>query len=135
MPVTRATTSALRPFVAVEGCSPLPADAPVYVELGHSVCTAADLDPHRRHQRLEWSVTRQRSGVPSAKEDGYTVAVSLRFTNGNGELEDIAVPLFGGDGCAMPGLSTAEFRKFVAALNAAAATLPPTPRLLLEPMQ
>lgn len=115
----------------VEGCSPRPEDAPHYVELGHTVRTATQLE--QRYNTAEWTVTRRRTGVPSATVEGYGIFIELRFTDGNGQLKDITIALCGdddeGDGS---DLSTADFRRLVAALNAAAAMLPPVPGLLTE---
>ena len=113
------------------GCTPTADDAPHYLELAQTVRTSSRLSGPL-YNFAEWEITRRRSGIPSDTEEGYAIDMQLRFGHGDGVREDVLVRLCSVDADGPDGLSTADFRRLVAALNVAAATLPAdAPGLLL----
>lgn len=128
----RATLPALTLDTApVLGCSPLPGDAPHYVSQNTVVKTSSEIS-RQRYNYVEWTIARERFGVPLETDEGYVITIAITFANGNADCPDRVVYVCGEEADTVHGFSTADFRRFVAALNAAAAALPATaPGLLL----
>lgn len=76
------------------GCTTTAEDAPHYLDLAHTVCTSTKLSGPL-FNNAEWEITRRRDGVPSDTEDGYSIAVDLRFGHGDGDRKDVVVHVCG----------------------------------------
>ena len=126
---TRASRPALVPDDAITlGSSPRAEDAPHYVALEHTSTASCALDSCERNlSYASWIASRVRIGVPSETESGYGIELRIVLSDGNGKNAEVELVIASENDGPVSALTPTEFRRIVAALNAAAAQLPDIP--------
>ncbi len=115
---TLALSPASAPFV------PSSADAPKTVIASHTVEAFADLP---KDEYMLWTLTAAQSGEGTGPDVRLWVDVKLTIGDNNATTPQRHYTICGGDDGYLGSLTPESFRRFVAALNAAAAALPALP--------